>query len=370
MPDHTLTFAGRGPGTTHTLTWATFGDPKARPHVHVQGGLHADEAPGMLAARMLADRLGEEEAAGRLVGHVTVLPAANPMGLGQFIHGDITGRFDLYDGRNFNRAFPDLADAAAAHLNGRLGPDADSNAALVRAALLAALMDTTPVDPADALRHALLRLAIPADVVLDLHCDGEAEVHLYTQPTSLDLMRPLAALTGCRALLVAEVSGGNPFDEAVVRPWLDLAQRFPDHLIPPACASCTLELRGRADVSRTLGAQDAGAILDYLRHLGVVVGPVGLPPPACEPTPLAGSEALTAPVAGLLSYAVGLGEQVTAGQTVAEITDPLTGAVHPVRAQTSGIFFARPATRITEVGKRLGKIAGAHAFRHGPLLSP
>lgn len=370
MPDNTLTFAGRGPGTTHSLTWASFGDPKARPHVHVQGGLHADEGPGMLTARMLADRLAEEEAAGRLVGHVTVLPAANPMGLGQFIHGDITGRFDLYDGRNFNRAFPDLAEAAAVHLKGRLGPDAARNTALVRDALLAALVDSPPVDPADALRHALLRLAIPADVVLDLHCDGEAEVHLYTQPTSLDAMRPLAALTGCRALLVAEVSGGNPFDEAVVRPWLDLAQRFPDHPIPRACASCTLELRGRADVSRSLAAHDAEAILDYLHHLGVVAGSVYLPAPACEPTPLAGSEALIAPVAGLLSYSVSLGDQVTAGQTVAEITDPLSGTVHPVCAGTSGIFFARPATRIAEVGKRLGKIAGAHAFRHGPLLSP
>ena len=32
------------------------------------------------------------------------------------LHADHTGRFDLYDGRNFNRDYPDLTDAAAARL--------------------------------------------------------------------------------------------------------------------------------------------------------------------------------------------------------------------------------------------------------------
>ncbi len=47
-----------------------------------------------------------------------------------------------------------------------------------------------------------------------------------------------------------------------------------------------------------------------------------------------------------------------------------TGRVTPVLARTSGVFYARPATRIAEVGKRLGKIAGAVPFRGGLLLSP
>ena len=62
--------------------------------------------------------------------------------------------------------------------------------------------------------------------------------------------------------------------------------------------------------------------------------------------------------------------QVVNGEIVAEITDPVTGDLHPVRASTSGVFYARPATRIAEIHKRLGKIAGARPFRDGPLLSP
>jgi uncharacterized protein len=140
--------------------------------------------------------------------------------------------------------------------------------------------------------------------------------------------------------------------------------------VPHACASCTLELRGRSDVSRELGARDAGALHDYLVHLGAVQGTATLPPLACAPAPLAGSEALVAPVPGLLSYSVHLGECVAAGRVVAEITDLRTGCVTPVRATTSGVFYARPATRIAEVGKRLGKIAGSRPFRDGFLLSP
>ncbi len=84
-------------------------------------------------------------------------------------------------------------------------------------------------------------------MVLDLHCDGEAEVHLYTQAASLDRLMPLAALTGCRAVLLADVSGGNPFDEAVSRPWLDLAARLPR----PSRAPCLRLRHGR--VARAVG---------------------------------------------------------------------------------------------------------------------
>jgi hypothetical protein len=134
-----ITLPGFGSGTTHALTLLTFGDPGARPHVHVQGGLHADEGPGMLAARMLADRLGRRRREGRLRGCVTVLPAANPIGLGQFVLGDHAGRFDLYDGRNFNRDYPDLRRRWPGG-SGRARRDArPRTCALIRAALAEAL---------------------------------------------------------------------------------------------------------------------------------------------------------------------------------------------------------------------------------------
>ncbi|WP_296477013.1 succinylglutamate desuccinylase/aspartoacylase family protein [Roseinatronobacter sp.] len=370
MHEHRFKIPGRGPGITHEVLTLSFGDPTARPYVYVQAGLHADEAPGMMAARMLVDMLAKAEADGILRGHVKVVPFANPLALGQVLHGDLSGRFDLYDGRNFNRDYPDLTEDAARALQGQLGDDPQANAHAVRSALADALAQRLPVGPADTLRHHLMAQGIGADVVLDLHCDGEAEMHLYTQPAAAETFAPLAALTGCRAMLVADVSGGHPFDEALSRPWASLAARLPDHPIPLGCVSCTVELRGRADVCRDLGMQDAQAIMDYMIYLGVLEGSVDLPQLACAVTPLEGSEALTAPVAGLLSYVAALGAYVERGETVAQITDLETGAVTSVAATTSGVFYSRPATRIAEAGKRLGKIAGAVSFRDGPLLSP
>ncbi|QLF71577.1 succinylglutamate desuccinylase/aspartoacylase family protein (plasmid) [Peteryoungia desertarenae] len=370
MHEHFIDIPGRATGTIHRLTWFSFGDGNDGPHVYVQGGLHADEGPGMLVARLLVDRLIEEDRAGKIRGRVTVVPAANPLALGQFLHGDQQGRFDHYDGRNFNRDYPDLTAQAIAQLKDALTKDPQSNTARIRQALLQALETIAPSAPSDRLRHALMRLALPADVVIDLHCDGEAELHLYTQPASLESILPLAALARCRAVLVADVSGGEPFDEALTRPWGAIAEAFPDKPVSQGCVSCTLELRGRMDVDRKVAGADAKSLVDYLRHIGVIAGKPILPALSCEATPLAGSEALVAPVSGLVSYTVSLGHHVRQGEVVAEITDPVTGDLHPVAAGTSGVFYARPATRIAEINKRLGKIAGTRPFRSGPLLSP
>jgi len=370
MHENFIDIPGRTTGTIHRLTWFSFGNGNDGPHVYVQGGLHADEGPGMLAARLLVDRLIEEDGAGRVRGRVTVVPAANPLALGQFLHGDQQGRFDQYDGRNFNRDYPDLSARVIASVGDVLTDDPKVNTGRIRQALLQALETIEPSAPSDRLRYALMRLALLADVVIDLHCDGEAEVHLYTQPVSLERVLPLAALTRCRAVLVADVSGGEPFDEALTKPWGAIAKAFPEKAVAQGCTSCTLELRGRMDVDRKVAANDAAALVDYLRHIGVLTGHSEIPALPCEPTPLAGSEALVAPISGVVSFSVPLGHQVSEGDVIAEITDPVTGDVHAVRAGTSGVFYARPATRIAEINKRLGKIAGARPFRDGPLLSP
>jgi predicted deacylase len=371
MQETLIDIPGRAPGTTHHLHVCSFGHAAARPHVHVQGGLHADEGPGMMAARQLIDQLQRAEAEGRITGRITVVPAANPLGLGQVVQGEVSGRFDLYDGRNFNRDYPDLTSAAAETLAGQLTDDPAHNTGLVRTALDAALAAWEVSGPADSLRQHLLALGLAADVVLDLHCDSEAVMHLYTQPSSVAPLAPLIALTGCRAVLLADVSGGNPFDEALSRPWAELAARFPDRPIPPGCISCTLELRGQADVSRALGAVDAEALMGFLAHHGVLDRPApDLPAMLCDPTPLSGSETLVAPVPGLLSYFVEPGQTVAAGAVIADITCPLTGAVTPLAARTSGVLFARAATRVAERGKRLGKIAGRTPLRDGLLLGP
>jgi uncharacterized protein len=371
MRTETTKLPGVTPGLSYDLTFLHFGIPGSRPKTYIQAGLHADEAPGMLVAHHLRQRLAALDAQGALKGHVVLVPAANPIGLAQHHQGTHHGRFDFADGVNFNRGFPELTDAVSDALADQLGDDPGRNAMLIRDALSAALRGKTPRRTTDHLKLALLSEAIDADTVLDLHCDGEADVHLYTHTSQAAEFQPLADYLGASALLLADVSGDNPFDEAASRPWAELAQRFPDKPIPRGCISSTVELRGEADVSHALARVDAEAIIHFLASRGHAdLAPPLVSHSPCTPTPLAGSEAIEAPVAGLLVYAASTGRAVAAGALIAEIIDPVTGTTTSVHATISGIFYARACTRFATAGRRLGKIAGTIPFRSGKLLSP
>lgn len=370
---HTL--LGATPGTTHQLISLHYGTPGAGPKAMIQASLHADEVPGMLVAHHLRRRLDALLAAGRVRGEVVLVPAANPVGLGQWLLRGFQGRFDLASGENFNRHYADLTEAVAAAVQGRLGADSRANVALVRAALREAVAALPADSTLQSLRKTLFGLAVDADIVLDLHCDGEALLHFYTTPGCWPQAELLARCIGARAVLLAERSGGDPFDEACSMLWPQLAQRLGLDL-PQACLAVTIELRGEADVQHALAAQDAAGILQFLARRGVLDLPepaageaAGDLPPACRPTPLAGSIPLVAPVGGMVVFAQEPGAQVHAGDLLAELIDPLTGTVTPVTAAVDGLFFARDNRRFAVAGMSLGKVAGSQALRSGPLLS-
>lgn len=369
MTTESLPIGGTAPGTAQTLTVRRFGRPGARPKVYVQAGLHADEPPGMLAAYHLIGRLQTEADAGRIVGEVVVVPVANPIGLAQRVMGGLLGRFDLADGINFNRGYPALADSAARAVSDRLTDDLGANAALIRAALLDANASSHAATPAEHLKRLLLGLALDADLVLDLHCENEGAVHLYTLTPLADRAGPLAALLGARALLLASESGGQPFDEACSGPWLDLQTRFPGHPVPLACCAVTVELRGEADVSHTLAMADADALLAGMVVAGAIGGTApALPRPRCAPTNLADAELLFAPMPGVLVLHRAVGDSIAPGDLVAEVIDPASGAASPLHARYAGVLFAQESVRFVAAGRSVAKIAGTEARRSGRLL--
>ena len=127
----------------------------------------------------------------------------------------------------------------------------------------------------------------------------------------------------------------------------------------------------RAEV-RSIGKdlQHARALINYLAHEGVLDMPADpLPAPVCGPTPLEGVEPIAAPHAGVLVFLRELGEKVAAGDAIADIIDPVSGATTTLRTKVAGVFFARTAHRHLLRGMQVGKIAGPVAFRAGKLLS-
>ena len=365
-------------GMQRHLTSLHFGTPGARPKVYLQASLHADELPGMLVAHHLRQALEQADARGQVVGEVVLVPVANPIGLMQRLDHKPFGRFELGSSENFNRHYPDLAQAVAERVMPQLGADAATNVQRVRAAVTDHLAQWQPKTELDSLRRTLLLLAHDADVVIDLHCDCEAVMHLYSEEACWPPLEPLARLLGCQAVLLAKDSGGGPFDECLSGLWWQLRERMEASGVaaplPQGCASTTVELRGEANVSHPLAQADARALFDYLVHLGACVPAPDqrtsspLPALPCSPTPLAGSETLTSPAPGVLVFLAEPGAVLQNGEAVAEVIDPITGRVTVIRTQVSGLFYARVRERFVLAGEEVGKVAGAVPFRTGALL--
>jgi predicted deacylase len=246
--------------------------------------------------------------------------------------------------------------------------------ALIRDAMRAVVAGLPEEGENAALRKALLARAVDADLVLDLHCDLEAVMHLYLGTPLWPAARDLAADLASEATLLAEESGGNPFDEAFSVPWWRLARRFPDVPIPLACLAATLELRGLTDVDPVLAGGDADALVRFLTRRGLLLGEPGpLPPLRAEATPLSGVAIVRAPGAGLLHHLAQPGERVAAGDPLATLTDPLAPAEsrrREIRAPISGLVFARAQCRLARTGGWICKIAGKEPLpeRRGKLL--
>ncbi len=367
----TLELQSHSPGTRHSLQVLRFGRPGATPKAYIQGALHADEVPAILVTRQLERKLAALEAEGKLLGEIVVMPFANPLGLSQQLMGQHQGRFDLRDGRNFNRGFADLTDGAARAVQDTLVDDPSRNTALIRAALRACVQQLTPCNDAEDLRKQLLRLAIDADIVLDLHCDSDAVLHLYALTPQRAAAEQLGAALGAQAVLLATDSGGWPFDEACSRPWYLLQQRFPARPIEMACFAATVELRGETDTSHELAHRDADGLIDFLRQRGVLVADGTKAASAqCDATPLEASEPITAPHAGVVVFHRVSGERVAAGDAIADLVNPASGAVTTLRCASAGVLYARCGSRWAHPGKRLAKIAGTTLARSGSLLSP
>jgi len=363
------------PGTQRALVSQHFGAAANGEKIFISASLHADETPAMLTAVLLRERLLAFEAAGQIRGEIVLVPVANPIGLSQQVLGQFLGRFELGGGQNFNRQFPFL-DAVGDQVAPLLGTDATRNRDIIREALRTALsarkalLEGSALTEFESLKHALLALSIDADVVLDLHCSLEANLHLYTSEALWPQVEPLARYMGAEVSLLATDSGGDAFDEVHSLLWWKLRERFGTALpIPHASVAVTIELRGQRDVSYELAQKDADAIIAFLCARGAIADvPAPLPPLLGGPTPLAGSEQFYAPCSGILIHRATVGAHIEVGDPLFDIVDPFTSDVTTIRSHNSGIFYMRRAIRFVSQGAPLGRVTGTKAFRTGKLL--
>ena len=356
-------------GTQREIISFHFGSNHKK-QVYIQAALHGDEIPGMAVAWYLKQRLKALEDAGKLQAAFTLVPVANPLALGQHWHGSQLGRFHTLSGQDFNRQFPNPGHVLVSRLAGKLTESEEENKRLICEEIDRYYRELTPQTELESQRFTLMRMASQADLMIDMHCDWEALPHLYTMPHAWADMEPLARWLGSEVQLLADISGGEPFDESCCEPWRTLQAHFAAHFpMPRGLLPVTLELRGVADVSPEQAEQDAEAIINALISGGYIAGEVAEPPALIHnATPLAGCEYLYAPHSGIILHRRPLGSVIQPGDVVAEILDPLTDQLTPLIAESGGILYARHWNKFVTTGMLTVRMAGETIVRSGDLL--
>ena len=356
------------PGQPLHLIKHTFGQSTGGRSAYLHAGLHADEHPGILVLHHVSELLHTCEQQGKLKGEIVVVPFANPVGLLQNVLGCWTGRFNLADGENFNRQFPDLNPLL----------EAQSFAADVSPAerIKAALDSRSPVETTSQMKQALMTEALKHDLVLDLHCDSDAMLHLYTNQIHTERATRLANALGAGVVFVEEFAGGQPFDESIFRTWKWFADKgmMAAEDIP---FSVTVELRGQSDVNDELARQDALGIIAFLAEEGLIEldEAVTTVTEASTVYPLEGSSYLRSPATGILSWYKKPGDRVSRGECIAEIVHPdrLPGEPRTmVTSDVDGVLVAKPLMKMIRAGQRVALLAGSEKLANrqaGSLLS-
>jgi predicted deacylase len=375
-------------GTKHNLLVHHFvpvsSEVKPTKKVYIQASLHADELPGLLVAHHLLRLLEAADSNGQILQEIIIVPYANPIGLSQQLLGSHIGRFSLETGINFNREYIDYEAAVAKVIEGKLSNDPVENVRIIREAILAEVgkgfLGAKGVSNEETMmKKILFKLACPCDIVLDLHCDSDAVLHLYTNDRLWPDLSDLAQELHSQCNLLAPATGFDSFDEACSCPWAGLADRFPSFPIPMACESATVELRGESDVYDELALPDAQAIFRFLQRRCYIKGDErtasrdSLPPLLREASPLSGVDMIEATKVGVMAWKVRAGDVVQKNQILGEIVD-IEDAFAPrteVISKTSGIIFSMSRHKLVRPGEVIIKVAGVEPleWRVGNLLT-
>ena len=93
-------------GDTLSLQVYKFIGDRPGKKIYIQANLHGGEIVGNAVIQQLIDYLLSVEQE-RIQGEIWLVPVCNPLGTNQRSHFFATGRFNSYDGKNWNRIFWD-----------------------------------------------------------------------------------------------------------------------------------------------------------------------------------------------------------------------------------------------------------------------
>lgn len=293
------------------------------PTVYIQSSIHGAEVQGNVVLHHLFNYLESTT----INGEIIMVPNCNPVG-SNLKSGEYTlGRFDPVNGQNWNRAYH--YDEATIHAFAEQFTNAStlclhSIKKAYRAALFSSI-DERLNNPwglglAESLNLKLQKLALSADIVLDLHNGPVSTRHIYVPEYAKASAKHFNIP---HVILIPNVFAGA-LDEATFCPWWTLSdllrEKFPDQQIDFNVEAFTMEMGSQEVINFAEGNDDAISILTYLAHKGVIqddtLKPINMSRKAVY---LKDYKTLFSRFGGMVEYAVEPGQTVQKGEVMARV---------------------------------------------------
>jgi predicted deacylase len=327
---------------------------KSGSKTYIQANLHGAEIVGNIVIKSLMDWLGQLNQE-QLKGEIWLVPACNPVGMNQRSHFFASGRYNSYDGKDWNRIFGDDDPEEAIH----------SFAQNYFEASLETIYETYLQHRKNRLQEKiqssqqargtpfvtkyqqiLQSLCLDATHVIDIHSSSNQGIdYLFTFPGQQEKTNPLLFDLG----ILVEEPEGQTFDEAFITHWLSLQQAFAKlgREINFGLASWTLELGSGMTVDDQSVEKGVKGIKNFLASQGIVkVADFPLPETEHQVTELVTKNQINkyyAPTGGIIQSCAKLKAEVAQGDIIYQILQFNKQGDNPqlisVKAEHSGFVF-------------------------------
>lgn len=358
-------------GDRFSLQIYQFSGTQTGKKVYLQANLHGAEIVGNAVINQLIEFLMTLDT-NQLAGEIWLVPVCNPLGTNQRNHCFSTGRFNSYDGRNWNRIFwdyeqecEDLSIFAQSQIH--LQPDEIRKNYLAR---IQSAFDThleklqspsgLPVD--ELYRYRLQSLCLDANYVIDIHSSSNQAIdYLFCCHNRKESAK--AFLLDYAILLNENGYGGETFDEAFIKPWLALEKNLAQlgKEVNFDLDSWTLELGSGMVMNPESVQKGVLGIKNYLAHKGVLDIP-GFPLAKTTShqvkfTPKGQTQIYYATAGGMVQSRVPLGSSIKAGQLLYQLLsfnkDQELPTLIDVCAQADGLVYTVSTNHAVNEGEHV-----------------
>ncbi|HAA31472.1 MAG TPA: succinylglutamate desuccinylase [Cyanobacteria bacterium UBA8553] len=322
---------------------------------YLQANLHGAEIVGNAVIHQLIEFLTTLDDT-KLAGEIWLVPVCNPLSTNQRTHFFSTGRYNIYDGKDWNRIYwdyekecEDLEDFAKSQLN--LEPPEIRQNYLERIQTAFKKQFEKIQSPSSApfserYRYQLQSLCLDANYVIDIHSSSNQAIdYLYCFQSREESAKAFLLDYG---ILMNEYDG-DAFDEAFMKPWLALEKKLAElgKVIQFDIDSWTLELGSGMVMNPNSVKKGIFRIKNYLAQKGVLKIP-GFP---LESTPShkvnltikSQIKKYYASTGGMIQSRVELGSSIQAGQLLYQLlsfnkTEELPTVID-IYAEADGLVF-------------------------------